>query len=161
MLRSRGATSLTRLPSIAIVPPEMSSRPAIMRSAVDLPDPDGPTSTMNSRSFTSRLNLSMTGTSPYRFSTSVNVTLAMRGLFLARLGRRRCANRRSGHENAGQDEDSTGQHAGRERLVEHEAAEHDRDDRVDDGNRPDHGHGHASDEPEEADERQRCADHGE
>ena len=86
MLRSRGATSLTLRPSIEIVPPEISSSPASMRRAVDLPDPEGPTSTMNSRSFTSRFSRSMTGTSPYRFSTSVNVTLAMRGLFLARLG---------------------------------------------------------------------------
>src|SRR5256885_1015596 len=33
---------------IAIVPPEISSSPAIMRRSVDLPQPDGPTSTTNS-----------------------------------------------------------------------------------------------------------------
>src|SRR4051812_39426314 len=36
------------------VPYVASSRPATMRSAVDLPEPDGPTSTMNSPSRTSR-----------------------------------------------------------------------------------------------------------
>src|SRR3954469_79606 len=37
-----------------IAPPEISSRPAIMRSAVVLPQPDGPTKTTNSPSCTSR-----------------------------------------------------------------------------------------------------------
>jgi hypothetical protein len=33
-----------------MLPPVMSSSPASMRSSVDLPQPDGPTSTMNSPS---------------------------------------------------------------------------------------------------------------
>ena len=33
------------LPSSAIVPPWIGSRPAIVRSSVDLPEPDGPTMT--------------------------------------------------------------------------------------------------------------------
>src|SRR5471032_3393418 len=37
-----------------MVPEVTSSRPAIRRSRVDLPQPDGPTKTTNSRSFTCR-----------------------------------------------------------------------------------------------------------
>jgi hypothetical protein len=37
------------------VPPVISSSPAMDRSAVDLPQPDGPTNTMNSPSAMSRL----------------------------------------------------------------------------------------------------------
>ncbi len=46
MSRSFGATSLTTRSAIRIVPDEASSSPATIRSAVDLPDPDGPTSTV-------------------------------------------------------------------------------------------------------------------
>jgi hypothetical protein len=44
---------MTRL-SMAMSPPVMSSRPASMRSSVDLPQPDGPTSTTNSPSLMSK-----------------------------------------------------------------------------------------------------------
>jgi hypothetical protein len=37
-----------------IAPPLLSSRPAIMRSVVDFPQPEGPTSTTNSPSATWR-----------------------------------------------------------------------------------------------------------
>src|SRR6478752_4785563 len=47
MSRSLGATSLTTREPIVIDPPEASSSPATIRSAVDLPEPDGPTSTVN------------------------------------------------------------------------------------------------------------------
>src|SRR5438477_4722187 len=50
MSRSLGGTRFTTLPPIAISPSVISSRPAIMRSKVDLPHPDGPTSTQNSPS---------------------------------------------------------------------------------------------------------------
>ena len=50
MSRSLGATSLTTRSPIEIVPEVMFSRPAIMRSKVDLPQPEGPTSTTNSPS---------------------------------------------------------------------------------------------------------------
>ena len=52
---SLGSTSLTTLPSISSVPPEISSRPAIIRSVVDLPQPEGPTKMINSLSAISRL----------------------------------------------------------------------------------------------------------
>src|SRR5439155_11735499 len=55
--RSLGSTSLTTLPSIEMVPREISSNPAIMRKVVDFPQPDGPTSTTNSLSSTARLTL--------------------------------------------------------------------------------------------------------
>ena len=51
LLRGRTATIW---PSIRSSPEVMSSRPAIIRSAVDLPQPDGPTRIMNSPSLTSR-----------------------------------------------------------------------------------------------------------
>ena len=44
MSRSFGGTLLTTRPPIAISPPVMFSSPAIMRSSVDLPQPEGPTS---------------------------------------------------------------------------------------------------------------------
>src|SRR3954451_24002603 len=59
-------------------PSETSSRPATMRSAVVLPHPDGPTSTMNSPSTMSRSSRS-TAVVPSGncFETFSNVTLAM------------------------------------------------------------------------------------
>ena len=45
MLRSLGCMSFTRLPAISISPPVTDSSPAIMRSKVDLPQPEGPSST--------------------------------------------------------------------------------------------------------------------
>ena len=54
MSRSFGGTSLTTSPSTAISPSVISSSPAIIRSVVDLPQPEGPTSTTNSLSAMSR-----------------------------------------------------------------------------------------------------------
>ena len=54
MSRSRGGTSFTTSPPIQISPSVISSSPAIMRSVVDLPQPEGPTSTTNSWSAISR-----------------------------------------------------------------------------------------------------------
>ena len=48
MSRSFGATELTSVPSMRISPSLTLSRPAIMASSVDLPQPDGPTRAMNS-----------------------------------------------------------------------------------------------------------------
>ena len=50
MSRSFGASSLTTSPPIFSSPAVMSSSPAIIRSAVDLPQPEGPTRIMNSPS---------------------------------------------------------------------------------------------------------------
>ena len=53
------------------------SRPATMRSSVDLPHPDGPTSTMNSRSRMARSIPSITDVSPNRLVTFSSVTPAI------------------------------------------------------------------------------------
>ena len=64
MPRCEGGRSLTTLPSILSVPAVMSSRPAMSRSRVDLPQPDGPTKTMNSPDLISRSTPLMTSTAP-------------------------------------------------------------------------------------------------
>src|SRR6266480_6138641 len=73
MSRSLDSTLL----SMAIVPAEISSSPASMRSSVDLPQPDGPTSTMNSPSLMSKPMPWMTLVLPKLFSMSLNDTDAM------------------------------------------------------------------------------------
>src|ERR1043165_1409975 len=77
MSRSFGGTSLTTSPSTAISPPVMSSKPAIMRSVVDLPHPDGPTSTTNSLSAMSRSIALTASTSSKRLTTLRSETCAM------------------------------------------------------------------------------------
>jgi hypothetical protein len=70
MSRSLGGRSLTTRSPIEIVPAVISSSPAMDRSAVDFPHPDGPTSTTNSPSAISRLRSSTALTPPaYAFST--------------------------------------------------------------------------------------------
>src|SRR3954452_16773977 len=58
MSRSRGRTLLTSRSQMRIDPASSGSRPASIRSAVDLPDPDGPTRTSSSPSPMSRSRLS-------------------------------------------------------------------------------------------------------
>jgi hypothetical protein len=50
MSRSLGSSALTMRSPIFNSPPLIVSSPAIIRKAVDLPHPDGPTSTRNSPS---------------------------------------------------------------------------------------------------------------
>src|SRR5215210_1776482 len=50
MSRSIGWTSLTTWPPIRMSPPVISSRPAVRRRTVVLPEPEGPTKTQNSPS---------------------------------------------------------------------------------------------------------------
>src|SRR5688572_18186875 len=70
MSRSRGAFVLTTSPPIRSSPAEMSSSPAIMLSAVDFPQPEGPTRIMNSPSPISRLRfLTASKPSGYRLTT--------------------------------------------------------------------------------------------
>src|SRR5690242_17465685 len=78
-LRSRGALSLTRSPPIIMSPEVMSSRPTIIRSSVDFPQPDGPTRIMNSPSATS-IEMSFTAgkPSPY-FLTMFFISMAAIG----------------------------------------------------------------------------------
>src|SRR5512132_2223050 len=58
MSRARGDFSFATSPSMRSSPSEMSSRPAIMLSVVDLPQPDGPTRITNSPSAIVRLTSS-------------------------------------------------------------------------------------------------------
>ena len=48
MPRLLGSACVTSRPSIEIVPASGSSKPAIMRKVVDLPQPDGPSSVSSS-----------------------------------------------------------------------------------------------------------------
>src|SRR6266851_1115992 len=77
MSRSFGCRWLTTRPPMAMVPPLISSRPAIMRSVVDLPQPDGPTSTTNSRSLIARLMSLTAVTWPYALYRLLRTTSAM------------------------------------------------------------------------------------
>ena len=61
--RSLGATSFTTRSPMRMLPEVISSSPATMRKSVLLPQPDGPTSTMNSGSWISRSTPEITGRS--------------------------------------------------------------------------------------------------
>src|SRR5262245_33851808 len=80
MSRSRAGTSFTTRPSIARVPAVIVSSPAIMRRVVDLPQPDGPSSTMNSPSETVKLTSSTAGVAApgKRLVTPSSLTTATR-----------------------------------------------------------------------------------
>src|SRR3954468_14667243 len=80
--RSFDWTSFTTRPPIVIVPSLISSRPATMRSAVVLPQPDGPTKTMNSFSLIARSSESTARVpSGYTFETPSNSIAAMADSF--------------------------------------------------------------------------------
>ncbi len=70
MPRFDGGTSLTSSPSMWSSPPVISSSPAIMRSSVDLPQPDGPTKTTNSPVLMSRSMPWSTSTGAVGLATS-------------------------------------------------------------------------------------------
>src|SRR5882724_6234403 len=86
MSRSIGASSLTTLPSIEISPELIASSPAIIRSVVVLPQPDGPTNTTNSLSRIWRLTsltactLSKNLLSPLRTTCPIRSHLPPNGL---------------------------------------------------------------------------------
>src|SRR5215204_433902 len=89
MSRSIGGTLLTTVLPIRISPAVIASRPAIMRSVVVLPQPDGPTKTMNSLSRICRsTSFTTCVVSKYLFSL-VSVTWAMIALSLDRAGQAR------------------------------------------------------------------------
>src|ERR671933_1286010 len=77
MSRSIGCSRLTTSPSIAISPFETSSRPAVIRSTVVLPEPEGPTKTRNSPSPIVRSSLSTATVPPGKtFVTSLKASSA-------------------------------------------------------------------------------------
>src|SRR5215208_4398719 len=68
MSRARGGRNVTSRASISTVPSVASSRPAIIRSNVDFPQPDGPTSTRNSPlAIVSETSSTATTPLPYSF----------------------------------------------------------------------------------------------
>src|SRR5215470_15963462 len=81
MSRSFGGRSLTSSPPIKISPDVTSSRPAIIRSVVLLPQPEGPTSTTSSLSGISRLMPRTASTASKRLVTLRRLTSAMISAF--------------------------------------------------------------------------------
>src|SRR5262245_38150591 len=77
MSRSLGGRSLTTRSPMEISPAVISSRPATMRRVVNLPQPDGPTSTTNSLSRMWRLTSLTACTSSYFLFRSFISTCAM------------------------------------------------------------------------------------
>ncbi len=65
--RSEAGRWVTRSPSIWTSPLVTFSSPAMIRSSVDFPQPEGPTNTTNSPSFTSRSMPCSTSTVPKDF----------------------------------------------------------------------------------------------
>src|SRR5437868_4014757 len=147
MSRSIGARLFTTLPSMLISPELISSRPATMRSVVVLPQPEGPTSTTNSRSRISRFT-SLTACVPSNFLLrSLSLTCAM-ALTLNRPGNAGDVvldeeriddghwdgtDQRAGHERAPEEDvaaDELGGHADRHRLLLGRREEHERVDEL-------------------------------
>src|SRR3984957_3819469 len=77
MSRSFGATELTSVPSMRISPSLTLSRPAIIASSVDLPQPEGPTRAMNSPVHASRSMPFSTSTTPKRLYSPETVSVAI------------------------------------------------------------------------------------
>src|SRR5215831_830054 len=78
MFRSLGAVLLTSRSPMRISPPLASSSPAIMRRMVDLPQPEGPTSTTNSSCATSRSMPRTASIAPNRLLSALSTSCAMR-----------------------------------------------------------------------------------
>src|SRR3954467_11301138 len=77
MSRSLGGMSLTTRPPISTVPALGRSSPATMLSSVDLPQPEGPTSTVNSPLSMSRSIPFSTSRLAYRFDRARMLNAAM------------------------------------------------------------------------------------
>src|SRR5262245_50440168 len=77
MSRSLGGRSFTTRSPMVISPALISSSPATIRSVVDLPQPEGPTSTTNSLSRMCRFTSLTAWTSSYFLFSSFSSTWAM------------------------------------------------------------------------------------
>ena len=77
MSRSLGGRPLTTRSPITISPAVMCSSPASIRRSVDLPQPDGPTSTTNCPSSMSTVTPCSTSVEPNALRTSRNRTSAI------------------------------------------------------------------------------------
>src|SRR6187399_2227938 len=80
--RSDAGRPVTSWPSMAMLPALTFSSPAMMRSRVDFPQPDGPTNTTNSPSATFRSTSWITVIDPNDFLMPLSVSSAM-GISLA------------------------------------------------------------------------------
>src|SRR5580692_1875537 len=69
MRRCAGGSTVTSVPPMKIRPPETCSRPAIRRSVVDLPQPDGPSSTTSDAAAASKLTVATAGVAPQTLLT--------------------------------------------------------------------------------------------
>ena len=78
-LRANGARLVTSSPPRKTFPDVGASKPAIIRSTVVLPDPDGPSIEKNSPSRISRSRSSTAVTAPNRFVTDSRRTADMNG----------------------------------------------------------------------------------
>src|SRR3954451_18271629 len=81
MSRSRARRMVTSSPSSRMRPPVGNSSPAIIRSVVVLPQPDGPSMTKNSPSATTKLESWTAMNDPksfFRFSTRISATSLLR-----------------------------------------------------------------------------------
>src|SRR6266436_3689639 len=114
MPRSFGSSQVTFRPPIQIWPAWISIRPAMALSKVDLPQPDGPSSTTNSDSATSRSSFPSTLTAPYPISTPLMSTL--HGFFTAPAlygARRNAAHKPAARGEVDDERDQRGQQGGR------------------------------------------------
>src|SRR5436190_7521280 len=144
MSRSIGARLFTTLPSMLISPEVISSRPAIMRSVVVLPQPEGPTSTTNSRSRISRFTSLTACVSSNFLFRSLRITRAISAFHATGhagdvmldeervdKGDRDRADQRTGHQRAPVEHvaaDQLGGHAHRHGLLLGRGQEHQRVD---------------------------------
>src|SRR5258708_4913008 len=115
MSRSAGSIWLTTRPPMSISPPVMVSSPATMRSSVDLPQPEGPTSTQNWPSPASKsMPLIASKTQTKGLRTLRRVTLAM-GTLLLRLDQ--AAHEQALHEHDDRDRRQHREDGGRHREL--------------------------------------------
>src|SRR5689334_3540289 len=103
MSRSLGDLLLTTWPPMNSSPSEMSSRPAIMFSTVDFPEPDGPTRMTNSPSAMSRLKSSTARKPSGKRLVMWSSTISATGFSLTPLSLDR-ARRQPGHDPALEEE---------------------------------------------------------
>src|ERR1700687_760637 len=82
MPRFAGGTPFISLPSIRRSPEVCSSSPAMTRSSVDFPQPDGPTQTTNSPVLTSSSTFLRTSVAPKRLRMAVRASEPMRSVLL-------------------------------------------------------------------------------
>src|SRR3989304_9918128 len=85
MSRSHGATGVMSTPPTSIVPEPGWRKPAIRRSNVDLPEPEGPSSAKSSPGSIATLTFSRTRVAPNASETFLNATGTWRCGFISDL----------------------------------------------------------------------------